>query len=532
MDPLSECPGTTAPVPEAAQAVQHAPAVRHAQAAQHAQAVPPTRVVRPAESLPTATATAPPSPGRRRVLAGLGMAAATPLVLGAGRTAPRGNPAVAGGPTGRATVLRNAALVLTMDPALGEGPLGAVEGADLLMRGGAVAAVGRRLAVPAGTRVIDASDRLLLPGFVDVHTHLWQSSMRGGCAGRDLFGWLAECNRPTFSRIPAADMYRFVRLAALDSVQSGVTTLVDWVDALPYDTTEQYVRALAESGVRFTYAMFQAEAQAGLLSRVKKELIDPLPLASAQVATHAARALEGLNRVHWEIAQELGVMLNSHVLERAEQRADDPVGVLTRMGAFGPRLLMNHAIHLTDDEVAAVAAHDVRAAHCPLSNMRLASGIMRLPDLGRRAVKVGLGQDGGTNDSSDFFALMKSAIGLQRARSLDASVFPQVQDVLRAATLGGAEAIGMADRVGSLTPGKRADVLVLDPGTLNFAPRFDRIGQIVFNGRPENVEAVFVDGRPLKLDGRLVDVDTERVVREAEAAAARLRATGSADPRR
>lgn len=85
--------------------------------------------------------------------------------------------------------------------------------------------------------------------------------------------------------------------------------------------------------------------------------------------------------------------------------------------------------------------------------------------------------------------------------------------------------------VGSLTPGKRADALVLDPGTLNFAPRFDRIGQIVFNGRPENVEAVFVDGRPLKLDGRLVAVDTARVVREAEAAAARLRATAPADRR-
>lgn len=503
MDLLSECSGTTAQTTQAAETAQAAPA-------------DPT----PADSDPT-----PADPRRRRLLAGLGMVAASPFALGAARTRPRQGPPAVAGPAGRATVLRNAALLLTMDPALGEGPLGAVEHADVLMRGGAVAAVGRRLAVPAGTKVIDVSGRLLMPGFVDVHTHLWQSSMRGGCADRDLFGWLAECNRATFSRIAAADMYRFVRLAALDSVQSGVTTLVDWVDALPYDTTEQYVRALADTGVRFTYAMFQTQQQAALLPRVKKELIDPLPLASAQIATHAAGAIEGLNRVHWEIAQDLGVMLNSHVLERAEQRVDDPVGVLTRMGAFGPRLLMNHAIHLSDEEIAAMAAHDVRAAHCPLSNMRLASGVMRLPDLARRGVKFGLGQDGGTNDSSDFFALMKSAIGLQRARSMDASVFPQVQDALRAATLGGAEAIGMDDRVGSLTPGKRADVLVLDPGTLNFAPRFDWVGQIVFNGRPENVEAVFVDGRPLKLDGRLVDVDTERVIRDAEAAAARLRAS-------
>ncbi|MFD6986241.1 amidohydrolase family protein, partial [Streptomyces sp. NPDC059956] len=331
-----------------------------------------------------------------------------------------------------------------MDPALGDGPLGTVEGADVLMRDGAIAAVGKRLPAPPGTHVIDTAGQLVMPGFVDVHTHLWQSSLRGGCADRDLFGWLADCNRATFSRITPADMYRFVRLGALDSIQSGVTTLVDWVDALPYDTTVQYVRALAGTGVRFTYAMFQAERDASLITRTKRELIDPLPLASAQVATHAAGAIKGLNRLHWEIARDLGVMLNSHVLERSEQHADDPIGTLADIGALGPRLLMNHAIHLTDDAIAAVAAHDVRVAHCPLSNMRLASGVMRLPDLGRRGVKAGLGQDGGTNDSSDFFALMKATIGLQRARSLETSVFPQVHDVLRLATLGGAEAIGMA----------------------------------------------------------------------------------------
>ncbi|GHB67774.1 N-ethylammeline chlorohydrolase [Streptomyces cirratus] len=491
---------------------------------------PATPATRPAAPTPAPT---PAAPSRRGVLTGLGLAAAAPFALGArqGRpstvdargTRPDDRAPGDSAPVTRPTVLHNASLALTMDPALGEGPLGLVEHADVLLGDGVITAVGTNLPRPPGTKVIDASGKLLLPGFVDVHTHLWQSSMRGGCANSDLFGWLADCNRATFPRITPADMYRFVRLAALDTVQSGVTTLVDWVDAIPYDTTVQYVRALTDTGVRFAYAMFQAEERAELLTRAKRELIDPAPLASAQIATHAARAIEGLNRVHWEIAQDLGVMLNSHVLERAEQRADDPIGVLGDIGALGPRLLMNHAIHLSDAEIDLVAAHDVRAAHCPLSNMRLASGVMRLSDLGRRGVKVGLGQDGGTNDTSDFFTLMKTAIGLQRARSLHADVFPEVQDALRSATLGGAEAIGMADRIGSLTPGKRADLIMIDPATLNFAPRFDWVSQIVFNGRPQNVDAVFVDGRPLKLDGRLVGVDTERVVREAEAAAGRLR---------
>ncbi|MEW2417219.1 amidohydrolase family protein [Streptomyces sp. NPDC046866] len=469
----------------------------------------------------------PSAPTRRDLLAGLGLAAAAPLLLGATPRPARGaQPSRPYAPGSRTVLLRRASLVLTMDPALGSGPLGALEHADVLMQDGAIAAVGTALATPSGARVVDASGKLVMPGFVDTHNHLWQAVIRGGCTDRDLFGWFQGCTDPRRGRLTPAAVHSFVRLAALDAVQSGVTTLVDWVDIFSYDLVESYVRALAETGVRFTYAMFPPAPGSPLVAKVKRELVDPVPLASFQVATHAARAVESHNRAHWETAQDLGVMLNSHVLERPEQRADDPFGVLADIGALGPRLLVNHAIHLTDAEIAAAADHDVRMAHCPLSNMRLASGIMRLSELGRRGVKVGLGLDGGTNDSSDFHALMKAAIGLQRARTSEAGVFPQVHDVLRMATLGGAEVLGLADRVGSLTPGKRADVVVVDPAALNFAPRFDWIGQIVFNGRPENVDAVFVDGRALKLGGRLVGIDTDRVVREAEAAAARLRAAG------
>ncbi|MEV7520393.1 amidohydrolase family protein [Streptomyces sp. NPDC091371] len=477
----------------------------------------------------SAVPTTPQAPSRRNLLAGLGLAASAPLLLGA---TPRTTTAAAARPDAaaphdsgsRTVLLRGAALVLTMDPAVGPGPLGALDNADVLIRGGAVAAVGRNLQAPIGTWTQDVSGKLVMPGFVDAHTHLWQSAIRGGCTDGNLFGWFQRCTDAQRGRLTPAGLHSFVRLAALDAVQAGVTTLVDWVDIFAYDLVESYVRALAGTGVRFTYAMYPPKPDGELVARVKRELVDPLPLGSFQVATHAARSVRHLNHAHWETAQGLGVMLNSHVLERPEQRADDPLGVLADIGALGPRLLLNHAIHLTEDEIAAVAAHDARAVHCPLSNMRLASGIMPLPRFRQRGVKVGLGLDGGTNDTSDFHALMKTAIGLQRARSTDAGVFPQVEDVLRMATLGGAEALGIADRVGSLTPGKRADLVVLDPAALNFAPRFDWVGQIVFNGRPENIDAVYVDGRPLKLDGRLVDVDTARVVHEAEAAATRIRA--------
>ncbi|MEU7278373.1 amidohydrolase family protein [Streptomyces sp. NPDC045431] len=453
------------------------------------------------------------------------MGGLTAGLTGAARPAPRRQPQQGEQRPDRPhpTLLRGAELVLTMDPGIGDGPLGTLRHADVLLRDGAIAAVGRRLAAPTGARVIDVTGRMVLPGFVDIHNHLWQSSIRGGCSTQDLYGWLADCNSATLARIGPDDMYRFVHLAALDALQAGVTTLVDWVHPIPYATSERYVQALDDSGLRFVYAMMQSEANADLVPRVKKELLDPLPLASAQVSVHAGMyAVNRLRRFH-EIARDLGVMFNSHVLEHPVDRRDDPIGALRLAGAFGPDLLMNHAIHLTDDEIALIAEHDVRVAHCPLSNMRLASGIMRLPALHARGVKAGLGHDGGTNDTSDMFNVMKAAVGLQRALHQDAGVHPTIPAVLRMATLGGAECVGMADRVGSLTPGKRADVVVLDPGTLNFAPRFDWISQIVLNGQPPNVSHVFVDGRLRKAHGVLVDVDTETVIREAELAAARVR---------
>ncbi|WP_328319298.1 amidohydrolase family protein [Streptomyces sp. NBC_00388] len=466
-----------------------------------------------------------PKMSRRDVLAGLG---SVPLAAAAGLpAAARERPPGHGERPGerRTTVLRGADLVLTMDPGVGEGVLGTLEGgADVLLRDGGIAAVGKGLDVPRGARVVDATGKLVLPGFVDIHNHLWQSSIRGGCSDQDVTGWLAACNRTVLPKIDAQDMYGFVHLAALDALQTGVTTVVDWVHPIPYETSERYIRALHDSGLRFVYAMTQSGADRHLVPQVKKDFLDPLPLASAQVAVHAGMSgIKDLRLLH-EVSRDLGLMINSHVLENRSDRKDEQIRALREVGAFGPGLLMNHAIHLTDDEIALAGDHDVRVAHCPLSNMRLASGIMPLPALHRHGVQAGLGHDGGTNDTSDMFNVMKAAVGLQRALHQDAGVHPTIPAVLRLATLGGAECIGMADRIGSLTPGKRADVLVIDPGTLNFAPRFDWISQIVLNGQPPNVTEIFVDGFLRKSGGELVNVDTERVVRAAERAAAHVRA--------
>jgi 5-methylthioadenosine/S-adenosylhomocysteine deaminase len=148
---------------------------------------------------------------------------------------------------------------------------------------------------------------------------------------------------------------------------------------------------------------------------------------------------------------------------------------------------------------------------------------IRLPALKQAGIQVGLGLDGGTNDTSDMFNNMRAALGLQRATSLRGDVPPTVTQVLRMATVDAAALLNMSDRIGSLTVGKKADAIILDPGAVKFAPTFDAVSQIVLTAQPQNVEWVFVDGRALKRRGKLVGVDQDAIARNAQAAANRIR---------
>jgi 5-methylthioadenosine/S-adenosylhomocysteine deaminase len=427
----------------------------------------------------------------------------------------------------RPTLIRNAALILTMDPTAGQGELGIIADADVLIVGDTIAAVGKQLP-RHGTDVIDATGKIVMPGFVDTHNHLWQSLIRGCGANGDVNGWLAACVFPLFGfKFSQADVYAGVRLSTLDLITTGVTTTVDWSHAFTPAFVRANIQALSDSGLRFALA-YRGSADPAVIADmrlVKRTLIDPNPRAVFQVGSHPGTepfflpALVAMTN----LAKELNVQLHVHLLENISQRADMPFEALAQANALGPNLLGAHGIHLLDSEIQILADHDARILHNPLSNMRLASGVIRLPALKQGGVQVGLGLDGGTNDTSDMFNNMRAALGLQRATSLRADVTPTVTQVLRMATVDGAALLNMSDRIGSLTVGKKADVIILDPGAVNVAPTFDAVNQIVLNAQPQNVEWVFVDGQALKRRGKLVGVDPDAIIRNAQAAANRIR---------
>ncbi|WP_233611812.1 amidohydrolase family protein [Amycolatopsis sp. WAC 01376] len=256
---------------------------------------------------------------------------------------------------------------------------------------------------------------------------------------------------------------------------------------------------------------------------MKREVIDPNPLARLQIGTHPSTGNFPSVDASEKLARELGVSLNVHLLESKADLTAGQMDALRRANALHPGLVANHVIQTTDADLDELAAAGVGVAHNPLSNMRLASGVIRLPEMKKRSMKVGLGLDGGTNDTSDMFNVMRAAVGLQRATRTDPAVYPTTADVLRMATLGGAEALGMDKEIGSLTPGKRADLQLVDAQAVNFAPKVDWVNQLVFNTQPANVSWVFVDGRALKREGRVVGIDTAKVVADAQLAADRLK---------
>lgn len=424
------------------------------------------------------------------------------------------------------TLIRNAALLITMDPSVGASDLGVRVGADVLIENDKITAVSQHLD-DTGARVVDASGMIVMPGFIDTHNHLWQSLIRGCGPSQELLGWLNACVLPLFNpeiAVTRSEAYAGVRLSTLDLIGTGVTTTVEWSHAFTPEFVRGDIQALTDSGMRFVFAYFGRNDPAVIndIRLVKQTLIDPNPRATFQVASHPASALRQDVKAMARLARELGVKHHVHLLEHFTDRNEHMFEVLAEADALGPDLLAAHGIHFTDEEIGKLAAHDVRILHNPLSNMRLASGVIRLPELKRAGVQVGLGLDGGANDTSDMFNTMRAALGLQRAKALRADVFPTVAEVLRMATVDGAKLLGLFDRLGSLTPGKQADLIILNPQAVNFAPRSDWLSQIVFNGQPRNVEWVFVAGQPLKKQGRLVGVNPAAVVAAAQSASERI----------
>ena len=423
-------------------------------------------------------------------------------------------------PTRGEFVVRNAYLV-TMDPTLGDMP-----NSDLHVRNGALIAVGPNLDAP-GADVIDGRHRIACPGFIDTHFHLWGSFARGVVADGD-FDYF-----PVMSRLGPAmtpeDAYNSAKLGVTEAVYSGLTTIHDWshnIISAPYADAD--LRAMRDCGIRarFSYGysrelQLAPERTADLadIARVKREWFGPSNdglITMGFASRGPGETPPATYRKEWEFARSLGLPITQHAgRSLAEIKKFRRIEILYKEKLLGPDVQLIHTYNASPEERGMMAETLTHNSIAPYTASRLASGLPHLGDLLKRGVQCSLSVDTTTvGGNADMFSVMRLMLQLNHLRSMNVMEV-QPRRILQLATLDGAKDLGIADKVGSLTPGKRADFILVRTNDINVAPFVNPTLLLVQQANPSNVDTVVIDGRILKYKGDLVALDTEEVIGKA-----------------
>jgi 5-methylthioadenosine/S-adenosylhomocysteine deaminase len=427
------------------------------------------------------------------------------------------------------------ALVLTMDDEVGTLPR-----ADVLIEDRRIAAVGPDLQRHSDVDVIDGRDRIVMPGFVDTHRHMWAAMLRGCACYGDLGTYFHDVVFTYGANFTPDDTYASVRFGLAEAVDSGITTMHAWEHNIQTPAhADAALQALSESGMRgrFSYGP-SSDPEAGSSFAQGSETIDlddVLRLRRERFATddgllHLGIACRGVDYSQPEIwqrevafAREHGLPITTHTMMTAHDvERVRAISVYEEHEALGSDVLLVHAIHTNEAERAYLARTSTPVSLSILSELRTGMGIPPIIEMMQAGVPLCLSVDTmAASDNSDYFAVLRATLLVPRGQHGDATVY-QPDQVLRHGTLDGARALGIGERTGSLTPGKRADVIVLRATDLNLAPINVADGQVVLAAQPRNVEHVWIDGVQRKRDGELVDVDGDALVANARAAVAGL----------
>ena len=420
---------------------------------------------------------------------------------------------------------------------------------DVFVERGRVAALGSPLSERAhkSAKVIDARGNVLLPGFVQTHVHLCQTLFRGAADDLALIDWLKKRIWLMEAAHTAESVYASARLGIAELIRGGTTC------ALTMETvqhTDAVFKAVEETGFRATVGKCMMDTgrdvPGELLEQTEASIAESLNLMSRwhgqcdgrlrcclapRFALSCSR--EMLQRIA-QISRERNVIVHTHASENKQEieMVRLETGALNieyfdEVGLTGSRVVLAHCVHVVESELEILARTGTHVAHCPSSNLKLGSGFAPIPEMISRGISVSLGADGAAcNNRLDMFTEMRTAALIQKALH-GAETLPALT-VLRMATINGARAMGLADEIGSIEIGKRADLTILNTGSAHTIPHPDPISTIVYAAQPSDVVTVIIDGRIVMQDGRLTTLDEPVVLQEARRQSEVLRAAISA----
>jgi 5-methylthioadenosine/S-adenosylhomocysteine deaminase len=421
--------------------------------------------------------------------------------------------------------------VVTVDPSIGDLARG-----DVLVEEGAIVEVAPAVDA-ADAEVIDATDCLVLPGLVDTHRHTWQALFRNIASDWTLAHYFTGLHGTLSGLYRPEDTYAGNLIGTLEALDGGITTLLDWSHNLNTpEHTDAAVDAVGESGARVVFGHGGGHGHWQPVSSLPHPAEDVRRLREGRLSSDDALvtlclaprgnqfATMDVTADDWALANELGIRISCHFGD-GEWGRNRPVAQLAEHGLLGPTMTFVHCNTLADDELALMADHGVTASISPDIELQMGHGWPATGRLLGAGIRPSLSIDVCCSNGGHMFGTMRATIGTERgfdnehARERGEPSVAEMEltcrDVLEFATIEGARACGLDHRVGSLTPGKRADVIVVRADSFGMTPLNNPVGAFVYNAHPGLVDTILVDGKVVKRDGRLVGLDADRVRRLA-----------------
>ena len=411
--------------------------------------------------------------------------------------------------------------------------LGDIDGGDIHVKNGAIVAVGKALKAP-GAKIIDGKTMIAMPGLIDTHWHMWGTVARNTAGDDPKMGYF------TFAKVVGAvfkpeDNARGVRLALAEAINNGLTTVHNWshnIMSPAYADAELAAhRAMGHRALfGYGYAGIRIKDQpvnVADLPRVNDRWIkDSEGLLTLGVCSRGPESNNmDITKTEWDAARKMGLRISTHVgTTLAAVKDRQAIKHLSDAGLLGPDVILVHDTNTVDNDTDLLAQTKTEVSFSPFTELRTGFGITPVGAFMKAGVPLSLSIDTTVLcGNCDMFAIMKAILNIADGKAQSEFAMP-ARKAIEMATIGGARALGILDRVGTLTPGKRADIILIRTTDINMAPFTDPVHMVVQSTNPSNVDTVMIDGRIMKSGGKLIGIDVARIVREASDTAVRVRA--------